>query len=437
MAAKKKAPHLVLVIFGVFFFLAGCIPGLSALKAVAFARATRSWSETTAIISSLELRHGGKKNSSLEVVATYRYRGPDLTSPEAGAIRDYTSERIGIHGGGSDNIGAWQQETFERLDQAKRAARAVPCWYNPADPTQAVLDRDQRWLLIGFLMIFPLMFGLFGGGMVAMGIHEWRKRGAAAADPRTLAGATMITADGGVTTMLWIVSVVWNLFAWSVPLVVFHGADVPLAVKLGMLIFPVVGLGFLFLTVIETVRVWRHGRPRLRLEQAAWLAGRLVQATVLMATDPGPNVRIDARLLVVRRVVSGSGKNRSVSELTLWSYMVLVDPAVGRLTGNGWEQLIELPLPSDLPTGEDDLTWTLEYQVIRPGPDLSATFTLPVAASDDGAVLYAAEQRKAADRAAPLAVLTRAGIRISEDRGAVVKGCQAGAIHGSTALVFL
>ena len=284
---------------------------------------------------------------------------------------------------------------------------------------QAVLDREQRWEMVGFLMIFPLIFGLVGGGIAWFGVHQWRKRGAVAADPRALAATPLITADGGGAAGLWVMTVIWNAIAWTAAVAVLHGSDVPLAVRLGVMIFPVVGVGLLGLSLLHTARLLRHGRPRLRLEQAAWLSGRRVRATVLMAGDPGAGARIDARMAVVRRVESGTGKQRRVTENTLWSCDLPVDPAAGSARGAVWEQPVELPLPSNLPTGEEDLTWRLEWHVIRPGPDLSATFILPVASGDDGAELLASEQKAAADRAAPLAVLTRAGIRIAEERGEV------------------
>ncbi len=419
MASKKNAHPGCLVGFGLIFLIAGCVPGVIGFKALAFAQATDGWRETTATITSLELRHGGKKGDSLAVEATYRYRAPDVTSLEAGAMSDYTSDQVGVHGG-SDNIGSWQQDTFRRLDTARREERPVPAWYDPADPAQAVLDRDPRWPMLGFLMIFPLVFGLVGGGVAWLGIHQWRKRGAAAVDPRIRAGATLITADGGGTVGLWVIAVFWNAIAWAATVAVLHSSDAPLAIRLVVLIFPIVGAMLFGLALLHTTRILHHGRPRLRLEQGTWQSGRRVKATVLVASGPGPGARIDARLAVVRRVESGTGKNRRINEQTLWSCDFPVDPQAGRLAGTGWEQPVELPLPSDLPTNEDDLTWRLEWHVIRPGPDLSATFTLPVAAGDDGAVLLAAEQKVLADRAAPLAVLTRAGIRIAEDRGEVV-----------------
>ena len=429
MATKKKSHPAVLIIFGAFFALVGCVPGFFAFKALAFAHATNGWSATTATIVRLELQRDGKNNSNSQVVATYLYRAPEVTSPEAGSTREYSSNRVGIHSG-SDNVTEWHQETFQRLEQARRAASTVPCWYDPADPAQAVLDRDPRWSMIGFLMIFPLVFGLFGGGIAALGIFQWRKNVTVLADPQALARVTVISANGNFIALLWIITVIWNVIAWIVTVTVLQGGTVPVAVKLGTGFFPLVGGILLLLALIETVRGWRHGRPRLRLEQGAWLTGRRVVATVLMETEPGPQAQIHARILVVRSMESGSGKNRTITDVNLWSCEVVVDPALGRRGGSGWEQVVELPLPSDLPasslsvssqaSNEDTVTWSLEYQVIRPGPDLSATFTLPTAAADDGALLYSSEQKISAERATPLAVLARAGISIAEQHGDVV-----------------
>jgi hypothetical protein len=413
---RARAPLAVYVIFGVVFFLAGCVPGVVAGKAVVFAIATRGWSETSATIVSVDLHRGAKR--SAQVVANYRYRGPDPSALEAGAVRDYVSNQIGIHGG-SDNLDSWQLRTFARLDQARRGEHMVPCWYDPANPAQVVLDRDPRWLMIGFLLIFPLLFGLLGGGIAVAAVGEWRKRTEPTTDPRSLAGITTIVADEDHLPLLWFFTVIANFIAWIVCMTLQYRSDLPWTIRLGSAILPAMGLCLLFLMVRKTIQAMHHGRPRLRLDEAACLTGRRVLATVLMATGPGADARIEARLVVVRRIVN-PGRQANASQNQLWSCPVPVDPSLARRSGTVWEQLIELPLPSDLPSGEDTVSWRLEFRMIGSGPDLSATFTLPVAAGDDGAVLLAAEQRDAADRAAPLAVLRAAGFRLTEDRDALL-----------------
>lgn len=414
--ASKQSGSGCLVLFGLVFILVGSFPGFIALSDLRSAQATRGWVETPATLLEVSLRHG---DDTVAVEAHYRYRAPDPASLEEGTLKDYESIRVGIHGG-ADNVGDWQQETFARLERAWKAEQTVPCWYDPADPAQAVLDRTERWELLGFMFIFPLVFGLAGGGIAWAGIHQWRKSRRPVPDPQVAARQTLINADGGGGCGLWIAALIWNAIAWGVTLAVASQGGIPLLVLLVLALFPLIGLALLWTAVQTSLRSLRHGRPQLRLDGGAWCTGQRIQATVLGRTVPQPGDRIEARLLVVRRVTSGSGKNRSTSESTLWSLELAVDPQEGRGAGGSWSTTVELPLPGDLPPAGDDVTWRLEWQLVRPGPDLSATFTLPVAAGEDDGGLKAADLKLEADRAAPLAVLTRAGVRISDDGGRVV-----------------
>jgi len=416
MATKEAHPGC-LVLFGLVFMLAGSIPGFIALHATSTAAGPSPWTETTAVLLEVDKTHG---DDTWSVAARYRYRAPDPAALETGAMRDYEGLRVGIHSG-SDNIGSWQQDTYNRLHEAWKAERPVPCWFDPADPQQAVLDRATRWELVGFMFIFPLVFGLAGGGIAWFGISLWRKRGRPAPDGRVQARQAVIRADGGSGCVLWVFAIIWNAISWAVTAALLMDGKAPWPVALLLALFPLIGLLLLWGAVQSTLRRLRHGRPELHLDDGAWTTGQRVHATVLCRTAPQPGDRLDVRLLVVRRVTSGSGKSRSTTDHTLWSLDLVIEPQAGRDQGGMWAQPVELPLPSDLPETAEDVTWRLEWQIVRPGPDLSATFILPVVAgAGDGPELKSLDLKFAADRAAPLAVLGKAGVQVGEDRGEVL-----------------
>ncbi|HCI80070.1 MAG TPA: hypothetical protein DHW02_10315, partial [Ktedonobacter sp.] len=50
--------------------------------------------------------------------------------------------------------------------------KTYPCWYNPANPTQAVLTRQFNW----FVFFIPGLFFLIGGIFVIVGFVLTRKR---------------------------------------------------------------------------------------------------------------------------------------------------------------------------------------------------------------------------------------------------------------------
>ncbi|MEK7415913.1 MAG: DUF3592 domain-containing protein [Planctomycetota bacterium] len=405
------------MLFGLPFLLAGLVAGWLGLRPVWLSYAAQSWVETTATIVTVELVRSNDEDTA-SVNCTYRYRAPSPGVSEAGALIEYTGTRVGF-AGGSDNIGSWHEDTAARLAHAQRAGQSVPCWYNPHDPNQAVLDRAVRKGLLGFMAVFSGIFALVGGGLIAFGLHQRRKQRAPVPEPSVVAHTPLIHADGGSVWVAWFFAVLWNAISWVAFIAALAEPDVPRPAFLVIGLFPLIGLFLLWGALLTSARRLRHGRPQLRLNGGTWTTGTRVAVSVLTRTAPLSGDQLDASLVVKRRVTSGSGDDRKTQDITLWRFALLLDSQAGRSEGGAWIHAVELPLPSDLPPTAEDLTWRLEWHLVRPGPDLSATFTLPIVAGDGSATLLMADVEAQVDRAAPLASLAHAGINVGEDRDAV------------------
>ena len=79
---------------------------------------------------------------------------------------------------GADNIGDYQQELGRNLQHAYTNGSPVLVYVDPEAPSRSVIDRGVRWGLIGFKMIFVIVFGGVGFGLL---IGSWLK--AADKDP--------------------------------------------------------------------------------------------------------------------------------------------------------------------------------------------------------------------------------------------------------------
>jgi len=182
MAKVTRGGAGCLIPIGLLFAVLGFIPGWFALADLRQGRATAHWIPTTAEILHLELAHGDSDSGTVSIDCRYRWRAPARDAVEGGGsgLTAYEGAQVGLHEG-ADNVGDWQMETFARLDAARRAEQPVPCWYDPADPAQAILDRGVRWELVGFMLLFPLIFGLVGGGIAIAGVMQLRRRAAPAA----------------------------------------------------------------------------------------------------------------------------------------------------------------------------------------------------------------------------------------------------------------
>src|SRR5690606_17637776 len=128
---------------------------------------------------------GEARLTSVRVAATV---GDDATTYRALATytyeyggRQYDGDRVAI-AGGADNLGDFQKNLGEALQSAYDSGRPVPVWINPADPREAVLNRDLRWEVLA----------LFGGLVLISAVvsvvllrYALRPRNAAVLDGQT------------------------------------------------------------------------------------------------------------------------------------------------------------------------------------------------------------------------------------------------------------
>jgi hypothetical protein len=182
--SKKELPGGCLSLFGMPFLAAGLF--MSWLYFSGYARwwQSRSWVETPCWIESAELKTNRGESTTYKATATYRYVYGDRT---------YHGDRVAL-GGGSDNIGRFQQEAHRELSRhvAKSAAKAerdpqqetgaaFRCFVNPSSPSESVLYRTLRWEMQAFMAIFALTFPAVGAGLVFGG---WFGMRIANASPR-------------------------------------------------------------------------------------------------------------------------------------------------------------------------------------------------------------------------------------------------------------
>jgi len=161
----KKTSFWVLALFALPFAAGGLgMLVLGVLPTLYDWGRMRVWTPVPATLTSASLETSrGRKSTTYGVSASYRYQV---------AGRDYEGQRVAI-GSGHDNIGDFQQELGERLEAAQREGRTVPAWVNPSDPREAVLDRSLRAGLQLFKMLFVVVFGGVGVGML---YGAWRGR---------------------------------------------------------------------------------------------------------------------------------------------------------------------------------------------------------------------------------------------------------------------
>lgn len=122
----------------------------------------QSWQPVQATLLSARLNVHSGKSRSYSVSARYRFE-------MAGRVVE--GQRVAITEG-ADNIGDFQQRLGTQLEQALARGQTVRAWADPANPSDAVIDRGLRGGLLAFKMVFVLVFGGFGVGLIVFAWHS-------------------------------------------------------------------------------------------------------------------------------------------------------------------------------------------------------------------------------------------------------------------------
>jgi hypothetical protein len=208
---KKQGSSWPGILFGLVFFSVGAGFLLFSVGPNLWDVARmQDWVQVSAevVAADLETDHSSD-GTTYKVTASFRYeyRG-----------QYYTGNRVGIADSGRDNVGDWHQVTHGKLNGRRQAM----VWVNPADPSESVFDRDLRWGLLGFKMIFVIVFGGVGAGVmwfsnrkpkpVPAGLPGWQSRAEWVDNSiRSNAKATLWVA--------WGIAIVWNAISAPIPFI--------------------------------------------------------------------------------------------------------------------------------------------------------------------------------------------------------------------------
>ncbi|MGZ4996756.1 MAG: DUF3592 domain-containing protein [Methylobacter sp.] len=372
----KTQKSWFLALFGLPFFCVGAgFLLLSIIPTLYDAARIASWPETPATLLQARLVTGhSNKSTTYQVESEYRYNIDGC---------DYRGSRVTI-GSGADNIGDFQQTLGNRLQDAFRNSQTVSVWYDPENPNNAVLNRDIRWGLLGFKLIFVIVFGGAGFGLIYFGLRgsktissetgtqPWLQR------PEWQGGVIRSGAKTGMY-FIWGFAVFWNLL--SIP-ATFAATDVwreKGAIALLILIFPCVGLCLLFWAVKTTLEWRRFGATPMTMDPFPGSIGGDVGGEIVVNIPCQPSTPFEVTLSCINSYVSGSGNNRSRSEKVIWQDKGYAE-ALPRMRGVRLQYRFEVPdgLPESEERGDNYNFWRLSLHGDMPGVDLSRSFEIPV-----------------------------------------------------------
>lgn len=348
----------------------------------------RSWQPVDATVLSASLDVHSGKSRTYSVSAHYRFE-------VAGRVVE--GQRVAISEG-ADNIGDFHQRLGARLERAQARGETVRAWADPANPSDAVIDRSLRGGLLAFKMVFVLLFGGFGAGLI---VFAWR--GPAAAAPpgesgpspwlarREWAGNQIRSSKRLEVMVAWGFATVWNLLSLPVAAASlprqWRQENWPAVAALAA--FVAVGLGLLAWAARATRDARRFGDLRLVLDPFPGAIGGDFGATLDLPTVPW---RGEQQYLVTLRCIQhyrtrSAGENSTEArEQTVWQTegMAQVEPHVG-----GSRLRFRFAVPSGLPASEAPANeyhaWCLRVESTGSDLGLDRSFDVPVYATGEAA----------------------------------------------------
>ncbi len=405
MSTSGKGSSIGLALFGLVFFLVGA--GFLAFSVVPNLydwMRMQAWVAIPAELEHLDLEtHRSDDSTTYKVVARYRY---DFDS------RHYTNDRVGISSG-SDNIGDWHRDTYSVM-------RRVPLsvWVNPENPEESVFDRELRWGLLGFKLIFVVVFGGVGTAILWFATRKRAPRPAGAPLWRGKAEWRDNHIRSNARTAQWVAwgfALLWNAISAPVAFVLPDELAKGNHAVLVAALFPLVGAGLLVFAIRATLQWRRFGPTLLSLDPFPGAIGGDVGGAVEVRIPYNPSHRFEATLTCTHVYTTRSGNKTRTNHDVLWQDTQQAATETGM---RGMRVRFHFQVPDELPQSEERSRnyheWSVQLRAELPGVDFDRRFDIPVFATGERRTSSAAVRR---EPAAEISAPPESTVRVRETGG--------------------
>src|SRR5215831_12791494 len=200
---------------------------------------------------------------------------------------------------------------------------------------------------------------------------DWAQRRSESANKQSYIGAWIAAAFCTLITAPFMLGMIPDLLRKS---------DPRIFIVLGFNLFSAILIVY---AIRATIRHERFGNLYCEFDPLPISPGRRMAGRIQLRFETQATHGIDLRLSCVRRIVTGSGKNSSVSRVTIWQADKNVSSGALEAGPLGRAIPVEFDLPSDALITDhnnprDQILWLLHAQADVPGVDYSDDFELPV-----------------------------------------------------------
>ncbi len=376
MSIKFRKPTWPLLLSSLPFFSVGIgFLLLSILPTLYLGASVAMWDRVSATLTAANLESYSGDGTTYRATASYRYEYKG---------KQYSSTQVGFSDG-SDNIGDWQYDTGRQLERIYSGEKVVNAYVNPNSPANSYLYPDIRWGLLGFKLIFTVVFGGIGGFMFFASFISRPnsvvelKGGNARATQKSQSDHIYSSAR---KTFFFLLGIAIFVGAVSSPVLFAIAEEWNSGNKaiLIALIFPLASLGLFIAAVKEGLRLLKFGRsPLVMSPYPAGIGGHL-GATIQINTPYQSQQRFKVLLNCVHRYTTRSNGKSQTSQQTVWHEegLAYVERGINNKT--------KLRFAFNIPAGQPETSkasssyhyWRIDVAADMPGTKFKRSFEVPV-----------------------------------------------------------
>jgi hypothetical protein len=378
MGITRKSRLGSSLFFGIFAAVGLGFLFMSVIPTLHEAYVMRSWVPVDAHIQTAQLHTYSNDGTTYQAKATYQYSYNG---------QRYQGNRVN-HTTGNDNIGSYQQEMAEMLKHRQSTRLPLTIWVDPANPDQSIIDRDIRWEMLAFKLLFVVLFGGVGIGGV---LFSWlRQRGEVIVDSQVLASSPWLSrtewAMNGIMpdekNGRWAIvgfATFWNLVSSPILFILPKELEKQNFAALIALLFPLVGLLLITMAIKQFLGWKRFGPAPLHMNPFPGAIGGNVGGNVDIPLPYDDKLQVSVKLNLLYSYIDRSGKDSERKQRLIWETSGI---AHTENHNGGTRIFIKFDIPegmqaSEMPAEKYHL-WQLKLHAAVDGVDFARTYEIPV-----------------------------------------------------------
>ena len=373
----------VLALLALPFAVIGTVMTYVTLHTLLSVLIMQGWPTVPATLLSVELKAASGSGRAERAAASYTY---------AFDGQHYTGKRVSLYG--ADNLGSFQRDAYQDLQDHLSRQAPYPAHVNPKAPAESILLPVLRWEVVGFSLVFVVLFGGAGWGIITsafLRIGKIRKEAALVRQypdepwkhrvewSSGRIGSSQVADAIGETFL----AVFWNVASFPVALIVPREVANGRLVALTFLVIPLAGAGLAYWALVSLVRARRFGQTYLTLDTMPGRPGSALRGHIYAPKALEEAAEAALTLRCERQYqVSGTDRGATTRTEVRWNHGSAT-PVVRGQTATGDVMLaVAIEIPAGLPSSSrgpgEDYLWLLSASASLKGADFAAEFELPV-----------------------------------------------------------